>query len=152
MSQKSLYIFKYSVNNNYIRTPGIETANFSQSHVDLNLSQFQADCLFCVNLNTATENMWINTCHCNNIDKWKILALDVTYLSSIVMSCIHYFFINDECITLQFKNLFNLFRALNTYFNYFSLLYLNFYEINNKSEIETNLWSQSQAFDCIRHR
>ena len=37
----------------YSRTPEIETADLSQSHA--NLSQFQADCLFCIDLTTATK-------------------------------------------------------------------------------------------------
>ena len=51
------------------------------------------------------------------------------------MSYIHYFLSMNECITLQFKNPFNLFRSLNACFNYFWLLCLSFYEINNNPEI-----------------
>ena len=38
-------------------TPEIETADLSQFHVGLNLSQFQADCLFRINSCTATKNI-----------------------------------------------------------------------------------------------
>ena len=36
--------------------PEIETADLSQSHASLNLSQFPADCLFPRNSSTATKN------------------------------------------------------------------------------------------------
>ena len=51
------------------RTPEIETADLSQSHIDLNLSQYQGDCLFYITSNTATKNILINTLRHNNIDK-----------------------------------------------------------------------------------
>ena len=41
---------------NYSRMPKIETADLSQSHSSLNLSQFQAYCLFHTNSSTATKN------------------------------------------------------------------------------------------------
>ena len=59
---------------------------------------------------------------------------------------------------MAIQDCFIYYRALNASFNYFWLLYLSIYEINNKPEIdtnwdwreiETNLQSQSQAFDCI---
>ena len=37
----------------YSRTPKIETADLSQSHAGLNLSQIQTDCLLRINLSTA---------------------------------------------------------------------------------------------------
>ena len=43
------------IKHSYSRTSEIETAYLSQSHVCLNLSQFQADCLFRRNTKTATK-------------------------------------------------------------------------------------------------
>ena len=40
----------------YSRMPEIETADLSQSHAGLNLSQFRAYCLFHRNLSTATKD------------------------------------------------------------------------------------------------
>ena len=40
----------------YSRTPEIETADLSQSHANLNLSQFRDYCLFHRNSGTATRN------------------------------------------------------------------------------------------------
>ena len=39
----------------YSRMPEIETADLPQSHAGLNLSQFQVDCLYRRNSNTATK-------------------------------------------------------------------------------------------------
>ena len=41
----------------YSQTLQIDTADMSQSHIGLNLSQFQADCLFHLNSSTATKNI-----------------------------------------------------------------------------------------------
>ena len=40
----------------YSRTPEIETADLSQSHAGLNLSQFQTGCILCINSSTAILN------------------------------------------------------------------------------------------------
>ena len=40
----------------YSRTPEIETADLSQSHASLNLSQFRAYCLPHINSSTATKD------------------------------------------------------------------------------------------------
>ena len=37
--------------------PEIKTADLSQSHAGLNLSQFQTDCLLRINSSTATKNI-----------------------------------------------------------------------------------------------
>ena len=42
----------------YSRTPEIETADLSQSHACLNLSQFRAYFLFYRNSSTATKSNW----------------------------------------------------------------------------------------------
>ena len=39
------------------RTPEIETADLCQSHIGLNMSQFQVDCLFRINSCTSTKNI-----------------------------------------------------------------------------------------------
>ena len=44
----------------YSRKPVIETADLSQSHADLNLSQFQTDCLLRINSSTAMLNYFFN--------------------------------------------------------------------------------------------
>ena len=51
----SVYVTKFKISL-YSRTPEIETADFSQSYASLNLSQFQAYCLFHRNSSTATKN------------------------------------------------------------------------------------------------
>ena len=83
----------HSVAHGYNRTPEIETANLSQFHDGLNLSQFQAVCLFRINSSTA-------------ILKNKTIYISTRrYLRSSQMLC-HAFNIfcnNYECLTLQFK-------------------------------------------------
>ena len=88
--------------------------DLSQSHAGLNLSQFQTDCLLRINLSIEMLNylklfesiLGIATTLTNEIKK-NIDTLRYLRPSQIGMLCIHYFFINDECITWQFKNLFN---------------------------------------------
>ena len=61
-----------------LQTPEIETADLSQSHASLNLSQSQDDCLFRINLSTATKDILISPWYCNNIEKSKISVFGVT--------------------------------------------------------------------------
>ena len=56
----------------YWRTPEIETADLSQSHAGLNLSQFQDDYLV-----AATMNILIFTWYCINNNKSKTSVFDV---------------------------------------------------------------------------
>ena len=60
------------------RKPEMETVDLFQSHVSLNLFQFQDDCLFYMNSSTATKNILISTWYCNNVYKSKTLVFDVT--------------------------------------------------------------------------
>ena len=49
-------MFVYAQFYTYCRTPEIETADLSQSHASLKLSQFRAYCFFHRNSSTATKN------------------------------------------------------------------------------------------------
>ena len=51
-----LLICDLSCDLNYSGAPEIETAGLFQSHAGLNLSQFQTDCLLCINSSTAMLN------------------------------------------------------------------------------------------------
>ena len=66
----------------------------SQFSVGLNLSQFQADCLFGMNSTTAIKNILFNTWHCNNIGQIKNIS-NRRYLRPLKIAklCIHYFLI-----------------------------------------------------------
>ena len=101
----------------YSRTPEIETADLSQSHAGLNLSQFQTDCLLRINSSAAILNYFelfetklsIVTTLTNK--KYWYFTLFKTFINWYVKHSLY--LINDECTTWPFKNLFNLFRALN---------------------------------------
>ena len=96
-------VFKITL---YSRTPEIETADFSQSHARLNLSQFQTDCLLRINSSTAILNYFelfklilgIGTTLTNK--KYWYFTLLKIFINWYVMHSL--FFINDECITWQF--------------------------------------------------
>ena len=75
----------------YVRTLEIKTAELSQTHAGLNLSQFQAAFLFRINSSTATKYIRINIWHYNNINKSKILVLDVNLDFHKRRLCIHYY-------------------------------------------------------------
>ena len=111
----------------YSRVPEIETADLPQAHADLNLYQFQTDCLLRINSSTAILNylklyesiLGIVTILTN--EKYLYFTLLKTFINWYVMHSL--FFNNDEGITWKFKNLFHYFRALNGCFNYFWLLF-----------------------------
>ena len=111
----------------------------SLTPVSICLNFSQLNCLLRIISSTAIKNVRTYTWHRSKIDKSEILALGVT-LDHYKLLCHTFiiYFISDECITWQFKNIFSYFQALNVCFNYFRLLYLSFYEINKQREIETN--------------
>ena len=106
------------------------------------LSQIQTDCLLRINSSTAILNylklfesiLGIVT---TLTKKYWYFTLLKAFIYWYVMYLLY--FINDECITWQFRKKLDLFRALNACFNYFWSLYLNFQEINIKLEIETSV-------------
>ena len=90
-----------------------------------------------------------------NGEKYWYFTLLKTFINWYVMHLLFLSMINVSHGNLRI--FFYWFRALNACCNYIWLLYLSFYQINNKPEIETNwdwreistnLQSQSQAFHC----
>ena len=110
----------------YSRTSEIETADLSQSHAGLNLSQFQTDCLSRMNSRTAILNYFESilgiVTTLENEKYWYF-----TLLKTINCYAMHsLFFNNDECITCQFKNLYKLISSIKRMFQLYLVAVLEF--------------------------
>ena len=121
--ERTSWLQKYTNFIVYSRRLETETADLSQSHACLNLSQFQTDCLLPIYSCAAILNYFklfesilgIVTTVTNEKYLHFTLLKNLIGMSGESRFIIFYtgesqhslFFINDECITWQFKVLFN---------------------------------------------